>query len=469
MAGRPGKSFFDQLREGITRVEENVKALKQSSEHGFRIEDPEEQLKLLMEDKKIVQNLEKHIHSTYGLVMELRSIMYNESFDLDRIEHKLQDLSSHLNDFVKKHDLTKFGYKPWINPRSYVKIPAVEVVPEEVDLPKQNGIAVDINANIQSEVDGCVASKDLPTASQKTILKTPEVKSNGIKKKTPKSVGFKTTNEPEQAIVVEENIKPSQVTAPVPTPRPRVKSPVKVKEPEPEAKPAVIPAKRYTILPPFLLSSHVREKPVFQHPAPPAFSMMPSTYVPTSTWNPVETEKVPIPEETFAVEHPVATGTSSFMTSMNEDTSSLSFMGFNNNVYKSFNHTTTPVREVESTLNEQVTVEFTPGLTTKRQQKAAKRCKEKEKDGPLPPVSESVDQITRSLKEVSLCPPDTPVQPIPTVGLIQSIKAVKSHSKNFGSTAVPGTPQMPDSSEFDQQLHKYMLRSRTKQNYTIGK
>jgi hypothetical protein len=306
-----------------------------------------------------------------------------------------------------------------------------------------------------------------------------------------RSVSEDTIEESPQK-TVEKLAKPVKPSTPnpqcAPTPKPRnLLSNVHVAplpEVEPEPPKTVNPFnKRYTIMPP-CLSTYVRDRPVFQVPIP----VLPSVvnrleetvqHVPESTiLKAIDDARSAstINSETFTTEsNPEAVKAYDFsadtttrfnypMTSMVNDESSMgSFMGNNNN-----NLETTPTRAIgaDSTLNnDQETIEFTPGLTTRRP-KPIKRVKQPSAEPQVPPATQAVEQITRSLKGVYLgVIPETPTQPIPSAGLIKSIQRVKSVTKNFtngtGRRIVPGTPQMPDTSAVDEKLYQYNLRNRS--------
>lgn len=486
MAENAFKPFFSNLRQGLNRIEDSVRILKQSSEKGFQVDDEEGRLEIIQEDKKVVKNIEEQVNSTYSKVLQLRSVIFNDSFDLDQIEHKLQDLAANLNTFTDKHNLEKYGYKPWVNPR-----PPKIVVPENKPLPEPQGNTLDENGNVNGHANGEITF----SGSKKTILKTPEAIRSATTPKTPvrfreieaqdiheRSCSDPSEESPEvdqQAAKTGKPSTPLPEAAPIPKPR-KLLSNVRVDPlPEPQVpKPASIFAKRYTILPP-CISNYVREKPVFQPPAP-AMSTVPKSIpqtIPATSVMEAESGAAagssnsetfvaePQPEAAAKAYDFSADTTTRFnvpMTSMHEESSMGSFMNNNN-----FEISCTPTRTVGGDLslnNEQETIEFTPGLTTRRPiQRAVKRVREPQPELPAP--TQAVEQITRSLKNVYMGVAETPTQPIPSMKLVQSIKAVKSVSKKFtnglGSKVVPGTPQMPDSSEIEETLHRYMLRNKS--------
>ena len=311
-----------------------------------------------------------------------------------------------MNQFVVKNELTKYGYVPWVNKR-----------PVQVEEPDSAAPAGDREELVRNGICAPEASPPSPLPAQPAAsmngatvstatsdlslqhLPTPIPKQRSTT--TPKSVGFKEDEDqklkdPRSRRKLDANLCPT----------PRSFAPVA--------------ARRFTILPPGLTQSIAASD---------------------------KTEAVVFKKKEVVQD-----------VSRNNPFASDATTRFNLPILmQSYNlqpDGTPPPNASESTLNEQETIEFTPGLTTRRPV-AVKRCKEPTRVMP----NRKVNDVANSFKNLSFV--GTPTQPVPSRNLLASVKAVKSHGKmkQVGDRLVPATPQMPVSN-IDQDLFKYYLRSK---------
>lgn len=387
-------SFFDQLRHGLTSIEAKVTQLKALAAQNFIHEEAEESTD---SDLEKVRNFENDIRSMHQDVMDLKHRVLTRHNDLDGIEHRLQDLSSHLNQFVVKNELQKYGYVPWVSKRPVAEEPepdpvAGDAVTQPVCNSKQDA------AETSDVPDNVVQNGNTNGIMRRVSSPTPVAKKRPI---TPKSVAFKDDDDRKRKDArsrhkLDLNFGNTPRTSFAPTAN-----------------------RRFTILPPGLtLNSNVEETAVIVP--------RPNQYAPdTSRNNPFANEtttRFNLPNLMQSYNLPSAPGTPLHMTS-------------------------------DSIVHEHETIEFTPGLTTRRPV-AVRRCKE-----PAAAAEKKVTAVTNSFKNLSFV--GTPTQPIPSRKLMESVKAVKSHGKmkQVGDKLVVATPQQPVSN-IDPNLCKYLLRNR---------
>jgi regulator of replication initiation timing len=424
-------SFFDHLQQGLADIDAKVIRLKEVANGNFMDhatgEDDDDGFQK-------VRSFESDIKCMHREVSGLKSHVFNLDNELDIIEHKLQDLSSHLNQFVVKNELTKYGYIPWSNPRPVEQPDAPD---SQTEKSKQNGkFRLDDSPPPQRQITADAVTTNGSCAAAPVVQQNGhQTNGTSVPNGTPATNGTRSTM---KSIIKSVNPAPKSVTIREEDddrkrkdPRLRVKLDANLC-PTPRSAFAPVAAKRFTILPPraFAPDDEDEDDDVVTLP-----HKMDVTHVvhDSSHNNP------------FASDATTRFNLPSLMQSYNMP----SFPG-------------TPVANEQSTMNEQETIEFTPGLTTRRPV-AVKRCKEPAAAtataaGTILPDRRTND-LANSLKNLSFV--GTPTQPIPSRKLIASVKAVKSQGKmkQVGDRLVNMTPQMPGSN-IDPNVLKYFLRSK---------
>lgn len=386
-------SFFDQLHDGLISIDAKVAKLKELAGKNFIEEDGDQ---VADDGFEKVRNFENDIRSMHSEVTDLKQRVFNRHNDLDGIEHKLQDLSAHLNEFVVKNELLKYGYVPWVNKRPVeAEEEADEAAGDDVRFPVPDVVVEEPET---SDIPDSGVKNEPKPAIRMTVSSPAPVPKKRLM--TPKSVAFKD---------VDDDRKRKDV-------RSRHKLDLNFAD-SPKISFAAKAGRRFTILPPGLTLNGNHDE--------------------TEVIVPRQKDKVPdtIRNNPFANETTTRFNIPILMQS-----------------YNHFEPGTPQQMASDSIVNEHETIEFTPGLTTRRPV-AVRRCKD--------PIEEKkmMTTVTNSFKNLSFV--GTPTQPIPSRKLIESVKAVKSHGKmkQVGDNLVPATPQMPVSN-ISPEAFKYFLRSK---------
>ncbi|KAI1307993.1 hypothetical protein HDE_00620 [Halotydeus destructor] len=352
---------------------------------------------LSQSDYDKIKNFESQVRSTYTETALLLGTMKSDTCNLDKIEEGLLGLEAEIDHFVQQGNLMKYGYKLWQNPCPVFIPDETEYELPEIVVDESKEVEVLNVAQVKEEV-----APQLPSPTPTVTIARHDSPKVAAKKFTPRQSN-------------ENKKRPEKFNR---TPQPFDFG--------------IVNTRRFTMLPKTMLKQKE------------------TTYV-------VGDDRdcsVDSYQETKAVSY--MNQTKSINPFASESTTMFNIPSI---AMAKYDVPTTPnMSEMYS--QDQITVEFTPGLTTKRPT-GLRRARSKPSVGEEVSLPKEMPERTRSLREINLDYekhlPATPKQPIVSKSVMESAKLIKSVKKS----QLTDTPQMPSLS-IDHNLHRRIIPNRYK-------